>query len=324
MPALSEKTAARIARIIEDHHQALKVETLGPTAVGEGEYKRLVANGTLSKKDLDRNMTAVPAAHTLGVIASQSGDEAVASMTPQAFWRYIDVAPPAMLPHERDAVDASRKKLARCIDDLKHTTLGEFERVQHEENAKLRHEEAISVEKAVTRERGRKDSADTIAARMAKKMGMTKRDWLMAVSTELQNVLTEGKANAILNSVKAGIDPRVFKRPRPDACRFCKLLYLQPNGKTPRVFRLTELVSNGTNEGRRARRPVLRGTNATEWRPTLGVVHPWCQCMLYVLPDGFSFDKEGNMVFVGISKSLDDLAEMTPELRALVDHVCEH
>lgn len=326
MPALSEKTRARIEQLIRDHHLAFQVEVLGPTSIPREDLERLQRSGVLTIPDeasQGRGMVSVPAMHTLGVIASRSGEQSVEKMSEEAFWQYIAHAPPNLMSHERDAIQAARASIGRSISGLGDEAVGEFARAVRDEDAKLRHDDVISAAKHEAAKMAAKtNAANIIAARLRRKFKKLNRDWLMIATTELHNVTEEGRANAILSSVAPGVDPRVFKRPRTDACKFCKLLYLV-DGKRPRLFRLSQLVANGTNHDRRAKRPTLRGVNATEWKPTLGALHPWCQCTLFMLPDGFSFDSDGNMVFVGIKKSLDDVVYLTPELHALLNHECE-
>ncbi len=120
------------------------------------------------------------------------------------------------------------------------------------------------------------------------------RDWQRLVNTEIENAKLDGEAVAILNgqsiysSQKRG-DTLVFRRPAPDACPSCKKLYLQSDGITPKVFKLKDLIRNGTNVGRRR----------NEWTPVIHATHPNCVCTLSVIPDGFGFDKDGKMVFIG-------------------------
>lgn len=63
-------------------------------------------------------------------------------------------------------------------------------------------------------------------------------------------------------------------------CKHCKRLHLEDDGVTPRIFKLSELEDSNI------------GKKAHEWVPTVGSVHPWCQCQLMVLPDGMGFVKD--------------------------------
>ena len=115
------------------------------------------------------------------------------------------------------------------------------------------------------------------------------RDWHRVAHTEMWNAKINGEANAIIENEsplsKKGIKTRVFKRPAPNACPMCKKLYLEKNGKKPIVWDLDELMANGTNYGKKQ----------SEWKATLGTLHPNCMCPLSVLPDGYHLDDEGVM-----------------------------
>lgn len=119
----------------------------------------------------------------------------------------------------------------------------------------------------------------------------TKQDWDMVVKTELINSKNEGIADALVKGKSPysnkGLETKVFKRPSPGACNHCASLYLEKDGKTPKVFLLADLIANGTNYGKKT----------AEWKPVVGVTHPHCQCMIEVLPEGASFDDNGRMIF---------------------------
>lgn len=119
---------------------------------------------------------------------------------------------------------------------------------------------------------------------LRKATGDSKTDWNRIVRSEIVNNMNQGFADAILEgkspySDKGG-ETLVFKRPAPNACPHCKKFYLERDGKTPRLFKLSELMANGTNYGKKT----------TEWQPTLGIVHPHCCCVLEVMPEGAHFE----------------------------------
>ena len=81
-------------------------------------------------------------------------------------------------------------------------------------------------------------------------------------------------------------DTLVYKRPASDACAKCKQLYLESDGVTPKIFKMSDLLSKGTNYGKRQ----------SDWVPTLGVIHPNCMCSLNIMTKNTQFDKGGNLV----------------------------
>lgn len=117
------------------------------------------------------------------------------------------------------------------------------------------------------------------------------RDWHRVAHTEMWNAKLNGEAEAILNNEsplsKKGADTMVYKRPAAStACKKCKQLLLEPDGVTPKVFKLSELIQNGDNYG----------LKQADWKPVVGTIHPNCMCPINVMPDGTKFDSQGNLV----------------------------
>lgn len=131
-----------------------------------------------------------------------------------------------------------------------------------------------------------------IATELRKITKDSRQDWDMVVRTELKNNQLQGMASSILDGSSPYSNDReetmVFKRPMPNACKHCIRLYLEKDGRTPKLFKLSELMANGTNIGRKA----------ADWKATLGPIHPWCQCQLGIMPKGCQFDESGQIVII--------------------------
>jgi hypothetical protein len=112
--------------------------------------------------------------------------------------------------------------------------------------------------------------------------GDWQKDLERIVDTEMNNIYQRGRAVQIARE-NPGRDPLVYKDVFPGACRHCIRLFLTHGlDSEPRVFRLSELLANGTNIGRKVQ----------DWRATVGGVHPWCRCNLRFLEEGKRWDKE--------------------------------
>lgn len=110
------------------------------------------------------------------------------------------------------------------------------------------------------------------------------RDWDRVAFFELNDAQKQGQAHALL--ADGDVDKLVYKMPLETACAECKHAYLLPDGKTPRVFKLSELIGNGTNIGRKQHQtkggkvvPGGRGDGAETLKAVVGLMHPWCQCL---------------------------------------------
>ena len=116
------------------------------------------------------------------------------------------------------------------------------------------------------------------------------------LNTELHTALNVGSYTGIIEaSQKMGIeDPTVFKIGVLDdkRCKHCWRLWTLPDKITPRVYKLSELVSS-----------------PGDWRkpdPSIAPTHPNCRDVLTILVKGFSFDANGRVVYKG--KDWDEYA----------------
>jgi hypothetical protein len=109
------------------------------------------------------------------------------------------------------------------------------------------------------------------------------RDWDRVAFYELTDAQKQGQAHALL--ADGNVDKLVYKMPLSTACAQCKWAYLQKDGKTPKLFKLSALISNGTNIGRKPH-PVKGGKvdpngrvdGSETLKAVAGLMHPWCAC----------------------------------------------
>lgn len=129
-----------------------------------------------------------------------------------------------------------------------------------------------------------------VIQQLREKTGDWQRDWHRAAHSELWNAKLQGEAEAIVNNESPlsskGAETLVYKKPAWNACAKCKQLYLEKDGITPKVFKMSDLISNGDNYGKKQ----------ADWVPTLGILHPNCMCPLNVMPPHTKFDSQGNLV----------------------------
>jgi len=297
--------------VIRDGHLAFLAEVFGPTAIDREDYDRLHVAGKIRDEKL-MPQDAATAAHALG---SAAGDAQVSQVLsdPGEFWRRVGDDLQVITEAEREAIAILRDRVGEHVRALS----GRLEEaaghvmIDVDDSARRRR---------LTRQPAGDPYAQEVIARIRKATSELRRDWFRVAHTETHNAAEEAKAIALVHR-DPGRDPRVFKRPRPDSCAFCHMLFLKPDGVTPRVFRLSALHANGSNVGRRAGRPRRSGKNRTEWKAVVGAVHPFCGCELFVLAEGMGFDARGQLAYVGVAKSVS--IEIEKSEKAITDHVCE-
>lgn len=117
------------------------------------------------------------------------------------------------------------------------------------------------------------------------------RDWHRVAHTEMWSAKCQGEAEAIMNGESPLSSDKgetlVYVKPAHNACNKCKQLYLEVDGVTPKVFRLADLIANGTNYGKKQ----------ADWKPCVPPLHPNCMCVINVKPKDTEFDAQGNLIY---------------------------
>jgi hypothetical protein len=112
-------------------------------------------------------------------------------------------------------------------------------------------------------------SLQNIVSELGTKTGNWGLDWGQIVDTEANNIFQRGRSEMILR--EKGENAEVYKDVFPGACKWCIKLYLTEGiGSQPIVFKLPELISNGSNVGRKQ----------ADWLATIDSTHPFCRCTL--------------------------------------------
>ncbi|WCS68008.1 hypothetical protein Goe26_00960 [Bacillus phage vB_BsuM-Goe26] len=197
---------------------------------------------------------------------------------------------------ERNSLEFSKKSAAKYVTALgqriKNKINTDVELASQKVNLEVAERDIVrdKISQGILKQRTRTQ----LASDLGHELDDWKRDWRRVAHTELWNAKLQGEVVTILQgesiySNGSRGDTLVFRRPAPDACSHCKRLYLEPDMITPKLFRLSELVNNGTNVGKKV----------AEWKPITGTTHPNCSCPIAVMPDGFGFNEHGQIEFKG-------------------------
>jgi hypothetical protein len=146
-----------------------------------------------------------------------------------------------------------------------------------------------------------KKSVKQIANDIARKTGDWTRNFDRIVEYNCQSAFEGGKAEYIANTY--GEDSLVYKSVFEGACKHCVALYLTKGvGSEPRIFKLSELISNGTNIGRKT----------AEWKPVVGPIHCFCRCLLHPYNTGNQWNvKSKSFDIITPSKRIRPKVELT-------------
>lgn len=132
------------------------------------------------------------------------------------------------------------------------------------------------------------DLSTVLEGRLQEVWSKTASEVRKIVDTETQHTKNVGLLDGILRvNMSQGIEDAVvyFVVVRDgDLCDECKRLHLLPDGKTPRVWKMSEVGSGYHKKG--------------DKEPKTGGLHPHCRCQIVTLLPSYGFDKAGFVSFI--------------------------
>jgi hypothetical protein len=283
---LTKAQLEKIETLIRQRFLGFTYEALGERALTREELEELKRAGLL--RGNVRNLVAE--GYTLGKVVASLEDEAGRSLTyEQAKRAALKMTP--MTEVEKRSIEWAQDHAGQYIkglsDDMVKEVRASAARTASSAIRAVQDKIAEAIRDRKTVSELRTSLFDAIDDRA--------RDWQRVAFTEMNESIQRGIYQEIRRNSPVGSDQLVFKRPNPDACKHCKRVYLEDDGVTPKVFRLSELEDNNY------------GKKAADWGPTIGSVHPWCQCQLQVVPEGYGFVKneagEAILEFTGTTAS---------------------
>lgn len=322
MPLLTDKQLAEIRQLIEDYHAAFFINVVGTTGVEQTLLDRLIKLGLVSSStqalpkdaflfgvmlnELEREMQK----QKLPVAEVEKVREHVKNMTFDEFKDIVKEGKPAKHTEEpvadvkpsirysaptteleREAIKHVERTVYSHLKGLGNKVDEKTNEVVIEADQVLRRKLEQTVQRKLVEGIESRKTIKQIGTLLGQATEDYARDWYRISATETNNAFQEGIVQQIVDSNEKPDEVRVFKRPAPGACAECVKAYLKADGKTPRVFKLSDLTSSGTNVGRkRASR-----------QPVVGSHHPWCRCILFELRPGYEFDADGNETYVGVT-----------------------
>jgi hypothetical protein len=284
--ALTKRQLEAIQKLIEKRVGTFVLENIGPEALSPAEIRAIKSMGLIRKNV--RNLVAD--SYTMGKIVSLIHPRTDAkALTYEALEKMVRRNAIPMTAVEKSMVRIAKTQAgeyikglkARMLKDLKITALTGEEQVLN------------AVRNTVAEGIARRTTINEVATSLFDQFDDRSRDWRRVAHTEINNSVQKGIYERIKHESPKGPEQLVFKRPNPDACKYCKKVYLEADGFTPIIFKISELEE--TNIGKKA----------ADWQATIGGVHPWCACQLSAVPEGYGFELRNVSITSGAE--IDDI-----------------
>ena len=268
--ALTKSQLESLVDAIRRRFIAFRYEALGDRALTEEEIDLLQAAGLLRRGV--RHMVSDPA--LLGKIVALLPPSR-RGMTYSDLLDLVSTMSPPMTDIERRAIEYATDHAGEYIRGIEDIAI----RATRSAAARAGMTSLRAVQEGVSAAIANRDTISELKTELFDMLDDRYRDWQRVAHTEINTAIQRGIYAEIREKSPEGENQLVFKRPAPDACKHCKRVYLKEDGITPRVFKLSDLTESNF------------GMKAADWQPTIGSVHPWCHCQLFVVPEGYGFVK---------------------------------
>jgi len=270
-----------ILKIIEYNNSFLIATTLGVDAL-TNEDRVLLESFGVDPDSLYNKFPPAVRSFFWGRLSAQLTDLQAGKITYSDFTKYLQQGQYIPLSrNEKNELRIAKQKTYGHIKNIglktKETARGII--VEEDEKRRLEYEKVIRGE--IKRGVVDRKSIQGIISGIATKLEDWKKDWGRLVETEMQDIYNRGRLRTFLEDF--GEDALVYKETYEGACRHCIKLHLTAGiGSQPILYKISELIANGTNIGRKVK----------EWKATVGPVHPWCRCDLKHVPKGTKWNPE--------------------------------
>lgn len=284
MALLTYEQLEELRQIIRDASTALAISTTG-MEVSDEELQRLIDEGYITKDDL-KNF--VLDSFEYGRLVAKL--PVAAQMNYTEFKRYLEKNPIELSKREKVAYETAVDRAGQYCVGLGTRMSGEATNEAIQLSDKLAKEFLQGIKDEVSYSIVRRDNLNQLTTHLRQMSEDWARDWRRIASTETQFAHEQGKLEATIENHGEGA--LMAKVPEPTACVDCKRLYLDENGLPiirPASWWHAQGVSNA-------------GLKRNDWKPVLGAVHPWCQCRLTRVPEGYVFNEQWDLIPESMTK----------------------
>ena len=287
---ISKETIQKIKEIIDRKYKQLTVSMLGKNILSPEELRALEAAGVDTSNDTSL-LELVYNHNFLNRQGDGLGPISVEDMIAQQ-------SAPGVVPQGEAhdyAVEHANENAAQLLDKMKTDVSTRIEGIIRETNSQYKANALQNL--------NRPDEADQlikegmvgqIKQRLRDASGDATRDWNRIALTETSNAIGIGSTDRIVaqNQDKKLDEVYVFRIVVGDeaTCKWCRRFYVDEDG-SPKVYKLSTLLSNGSNYGKRT----------SEWRPVVDATHPNTRTSQVIeLPPGYKVLPGGKLTYIGL------------------------
>lgn len=264
---LNPQQIQELIDLIDTHHLRFAAEHITTDYLTPEEIRRLKAMG-IDPKTIN---PTVDDAFRFGMMSEALGDDAKKMSFDQL---KTHLRSKQFLPldfREQQALQTLKYQAYHEIRGLGNRITSDLQRIMVEVDRAQRADYEKVIREAAEKTIVDRGSVKMMASEIGERTGDWARDLDRISDFVLHNAHDYGRAMQIRRDEEDPKNPKVkakvYKHVFDQACPYCVKLYLTDGpGTQPRVFTIDQLLSNGTNIGRKQQ----------DWKPVIGATHPWC------------------------------------------------
>lgn len=277
---LSQQQIQELSNIVNINHLVFTGTVTGRDFLTEYDEEVLTKNGI----DLNKipNLGSLETSFRFGMLAEALGHEKAKDMTYSDFKKFLASGKYAPLTSvEKGALDNVKQRAYTDIRGLGNRIGSDLATLSIETDTKLAKRYKGIIRSEAIRAVGDRKSISEFASALGHRTKDWARDFDRIADFIMHEAYDTGRAQVILQ--RYGGDMLVYKEVLPDACDTCRKLYLTGGiGSKPILFKVSDLLANGNNVGRKT----------ADFRPVVGATHPFCRCTIFKVPLGMSWDEK--------------------------------
>lgn len=293
---ISKKTIEKIREIINKHYNRLTISSLGKNQLDSKEVEELKSEGF----DTSNNKSIMELIYNHNFINKAMDKNSPTSIEDMESQQKVPGIIPQGEAHEY-TVDTLNESLKQYIEKQKQDISTRIEGIIRKFNDSYKLNALQNLDRDSYADRLVKESnLYKIKQELKETSGEANYDWNRVVLTEMGNAIGIASVDRIVseNKDKNLNDIYVFRIPVNDSktCKYCRKFYNDTKNNSYKIYRLTTLLGNGTNYGKKA----------DQWLPVLGSTHPNSRTSQVIeVPPGYKVNAGGTLTYIGLEKWQD-------------------
>lgn len=296
----SRKTLEKIREIIEKHYARLTISVLGAAVYSQKELKQLRDMGV----DVDNKESMLELIYNHNFINNPVSKTSPTSVEDMKNQQSIPNLKPVGAANDY-TIQNLNDKTRQLIDKMRLDVTARLEGIIRGNNDAYKFNALQNLERPDSMDDLVKESSlGRVKQKLRDSAKDADRDWQRVALTEMSNAIGVGSVDRIVtdNRDKEPEEVYVYRVIVGDSltCKYCRRFYGDV-GESPKIYRLSSLLSNGSNYGKKT----------DQWLPVSGATHPNTRTSQIIeLKPGFKVEPGGTVTYIGLEKWKDYVNEV--------------